>query len=119
MLYCRFATSLTSTEELRGVEGRGSGVERGNQRATGLWLYSIFDFQRGVGNIVGGVVSGALVKGRVVEVSYGAGKYEWLVVLVGGSLFVSCLGGSGWFVKDRKLTLRWRRGKEGKPKAVG
>ncbi|KAH8751427.1 major facilitator superfamily domain-containing protein [Hyaloscypha finlandica] len=119
VLYCRFATSLTSTEELRGVEGRGSGVERGNQRATGLWLYSIFDFQRGVGNIVGGVVSGALVKGRVVEVSYGAGKYEWLVVLVGGSLFVSCLGGSGWFVKDRRLTLRWRRGKEGKPKAVG
>ncbi|PMD60380.1 MFS general substrate transporter [Hyaloscypha bicolor E] len=98
VLYCRFATSLATT---------------------GLWLYSIFDFQRGVGNIVGGVVSGVLVKGGVVEVSYGVRRYQWLVVLVGGSMFVSCLGGFGWFVKDRRLTLRWRGGKERKPKAMG
>jgi MFS family permease len=34
VLYCRFVTSLSS------------------ERATGLWLYAIFDFQRGVGNVV-------------------------------------------------------------------
>jgi MFS family permease len=87
VLYCRFATSLSS------------------ERATGLWLYSIFDFQRGVGNIVGGVVSELLVKGEVVEVAYGVGRYEWLVLLVGGSMLVSSFGGLGWFIEDKKVDV--------------
>jgi MFS family permease len=87
VMYCRFATSLSG------------------ERATGLWLYSIFEFQRGVGNIAGGVVSGLLVKGEVVEVAYGVGRYEWLVLLVGGSMLVSSLGGFGWFIKDKKVDL--------------
>jgi len=86
-MYCRFATSLSG------------------ERATGLWLYAIFEFQRGVGNIAGGVVSGLLVKGEVVEVAYGVGRYEWLVLLVGGSMLVSSLGGFGWFIRDKKFDL--------------
>ena len=43
MLYCRFVTALT------------------DMSATGLWLYSIFEFQRGVGNLVGGSVSSIFV----------------------------------------------------------
>jgi sugar phosphate permease len=71
VLYCRFATSLTS------------------QRATGLWLYSIFEFQRGAGNIIGGSVSGLLVKVNVAATSYSMGKYDGIVLLVGGSMLVS------------------------------
>ena len=83
MLYCRFATSLTS------------------QRATGLWLYSIFEFQRGVGNIIGGSTSELLVKGKLDATSYGMGKYDGLVLLVGGSMIVSSLGGFGWFFRGQ------------------
>lgn len=83
VLYCRFATSLTS------------------QRATGLWLYSIFEFQRGAGNIIGGTVSGLLVKGPVNATGYGMGKYEGVVLLGGGSLLISSLGALGWFFRGQ------------------
>ncbi|KAE9364850.1 MFS general substrate transporter [Stipitochalara longipes BDJ] len=108
VLYCRFATALTID---------GDGVDRASQRATGLWLYSILEFQRGVGNIAGGVVSGIIVKREVVEVAYGVGRYQWLVVLVGGCMLVSCLGGFGWFVKDKRLS--WKRGKGAKNGVMG
>jgi MFS family permease len=84
VLYCRFATSLTS------------------DRATGLWLYSIFEFQRGVGNIVGGLVSGLLVSGDVDLGQYGVEKYRALVIFTGVAMFVSSLGAIGWFFQDDK-----------------
>jgi hypothetical protein len=92
VLYCRFATSLTSS--LSGTL---------TQRATGLWLYSIFEFQRGLGNIVGGVVSGLLVRGPVMDSGYGVGRYEALVLLVGGSMLVSSLGGLGNFLRAERF----------------
>lgn len=91
VLYCRFVTNLTSTSSEM------------SQRATGLWLYSIFEFQRGVGNIIGGVVSGLLVTGPVKDFGYGVGRYEWLVLLVGGSMLVSSLGGLGNFLRAEKF----------------
>jgi hypothetical protein len=92
VLYCRFATSLTSS-----LSGTLS------QSATGLWLYSVFEFQRGLGNIVGGVVSGLLVRGPVMDSGYGVGRYEALVLLVGGSMLVSCLGGLGSFLRAERF----------------
>lgn len=83
VLYCRLASSLTS------------------QRATGLWLYSIFEFQRGAGNILGGVVSGLLVRGEPDEAGFGMGKYEGVVLLVGLAMLTSSLGGFGWFFRGR------------------
>jgi len=44
VLYCCSATALTNERDE---------VEEGTKRATGLWLYSIFEFQRGVGNMLG------------------------------------------------------------------
>ena len=92
VLYCRFATSLTSS-----LSGTLS------QSATGLWLYSIFEFQRGLGNIVGGVVSGLLFRGPVMDSGYGVGRYEALVLLVGGSMLVSSLGGLGNFLRAERF----------------
>jgi sugar phosphate permease len=89
VLYCRFATSLTS------------------QRATGLWLYSIFEFQRGAGNIIGGTVSGLVIKGPVDATGYGMGKYEGVVLLAGGSLLISSLGSFGWFFRGQCLKFAY------------
>lgn len=83
VLYCRFATSLTS------------------QRATGLWLYALFEFQRGAGNIIGGSISGLMLRGIVDPTLYGMGKYEGIILLVGGSMLVSSFGGIGWFFRGQ------------------
>jgi hypothetical protein len=70
VLYCRFVTALT------------------DKPATGLWLYSIFEFQRGVGNLIGGSVSSILVR----DVSTAA-KYKNLILFVGIAFLTSSLGG--------------------------
>ena len=88
MLYCRFVTALTE------------------DRATGLWLYSIFEFQRGVGNIVGGVLSGIIVKGNVERSGYGMGRYQWLVLFVGAGMLISSIGGFGWYFRGRCFNFK-------------
>jgi sugar phosphate permease len=78
VLYYRFVTLLT------------------NKPATGLWLYSIFEFQRGVGNLIRGSVSGILVR----DVSTAA-KYENLILFVGIAFLTSSLSGLSYcFFKD-------------------
>ena len=84
VLCSRFATMLAPDGDVAGQN----------------WLFTVFDVQRGVGIIVGGVVSGNLVGlgGGVVEIgSYGVGMYRVLILFVGTSFLVSALGGVGWF----------------------
>jgi len=68
VLYYRFVTALT------------------NKPAAGLWLYSIFEFQRGIGNLVRGPVSSILAKNVHI-----AAKYENLILFVGIAFLVSSL----------------------------
>ncbi|KAE9369326.1 MFS general substrate transporter [Stipitochalara longipes BDJ] len=89
VLYCRFATSLTS------------------HKPTQTWLYSIFESQRGVVIIAGGIMSGTMVGGKSNVNSYGAGSYEDLILAIGISLLASSLGGLGWFFRGR--TIRFFR----------
>jgi hypothetical protein len=87
VLYCRFVTTLT------------------DDRATGLWLYSIFEFQRGVGNIVGGVVSGYLIREEeeVMKGTYALGRWTGLVLFVGcGFLLSSVLGAPSLMVSKKR-----------------
>ena len=84
VLYARFVTTLT------------------DERSTGLWLYSIFEFQRGGGNIAGGMVSGWLVKGDVKKGSYGMGRYQNLILFTAGAFLLSAfLGSPGWLFRDK------------------
>jgi len=75
VLYCRFVTALT------------------DKPAAGLWLYSIFEFQRGIGNLVGGPVSGILTRNV-----HTAAKYENLILFVGIAFLVGSLGGLSYWV---------------------
>jgi len=83
VLYCRFTTSLTS------------------HQSTQTWLYSIFESQRGVVIIAGGLMSGTMVQGSADLSKYGAGSYDNLILAIGISLLVSSLGGIGWFFRGR------------------
>jgi hypothetical protein len=75
VLYCRFVTALT------------------NEPAAGLWLYSIFEFQSGLGSLVGGVVASALV-GDI----YAAEKYLPLILFIGIAFFTSSLSGMSYWI---------------------
>jgi hypothetical protein len=58
----------------------------------------MFKFQRGVSNLIGGSISGILVR----DVSIAA-KYENLILFVGIAFLTSSLGGlSYWFFKDHR-----------------
>lgn len=86
VLYCRFVTALT------------------DKPTAGLWLFSIFEFQRGVGNLIGGFVSGILVR----DVSTAA-KYENLILFIGIAFLTSSLGGlSYWVLKGHRPSFLGR-----------
>jgi len=92
VLFARFATSLA------------------DDAATQTWIYTIFDLQRGVMIVIGGLTSGYLPRGPVVLRAYGSGKYEMLILFTGTCLVVSSLGGLSWFFRRRSFHLpRWWR----------
>jgi MFS family permease len=73
-------------------------------------IFMLWGFAKSFGplvvfSILYGAVSGLLAKGEVVQVGYGVGRYQWLVVFVGGSMLISSLGGLGWFVKDKSVDI--------------
>ncbi|PMD60225.1 MFS general substrate transporter [Hyaloscypha bicolor E] len=86
VLYSRFATHLT------------------DNRATGLWLYSIFEFQRGIGNVIGGLAGGFLVvdEAGLVDGMYGLGKYMGVIAFAGIGMLTSSLGAMGHFWKGKQ-----------------
>ncbi len=73
VLYCRFVTALT------------------DMPAAGLWLYSIFEFQRGIENLIRGPVGGILMRDV-----YTVPKYETLILFIGIAFSVSSLGGMSY-----------------------
>jgi hypothetical protein len=81
VLYPRFVTTLTEDS------------------ATGLWLYGIFAFERGLGNVVAGPVSGLLLQGRSTGLSSDPSAYKPLIIFVGSAFIVSGFGGVGWAIR--------------------
>ncbi|KAN0101644.1 MFS general substrate transporter [Hyaloscypha variabilis] len=65
----------------------------------------IFESQRGMVIIAGGIMSGTMVGGNVDLEMYGAGSYENLILAIGISLPASSLGGVGWFFRGRTISL--------------
>jgi hypothetical protein len=61
--------------------------------AVGLWLYSIFEFQRGIENLVKRPVSGILARNV-----HTAAKYKNLILFVNIAFLVSSLGRLSYWV---------------------
>lgn len=82
VLYCRFVTALT------------------DEPTTGLFVYSIFEFERGLGNILAGPISSSLVSNGIDIHAYGIAKYRRLIVFTGIAFLASSIGGLRYFFED-------------------
>lgn len=77
VLYSRFVTLLTEEADM------------------GLWLYSMLEFQRGIGNLIGGYISSRMIGDSEL-------RYHNLILLIGITLLVSSLSGIGyWMLRFR------------------
>lgn len=78
-LFPRFVTALTK------------------DAAAELLFYGLFEFERGLGIVLAGPVSGLLV-GKIVTIdSFGLGMYGGIVLFVGITLGIASVAGVGWF----------------------
>ena len=86
MLYYRFITALTDKPVVK------------------LWLYNIFEFQRGIRNLIKGPMSGILASNV-----HTAAKYENLILFVGIVFLINSLSGlSYWVFKYYRLNFQSR-----------
>jgi MFS family permease len=73
---------------------------------TGLWLYGVFAFQRGIGNVASGPLSAVIL--RMVETSHKqdlAAGFRELILFVGICLIAASIGGLGFFWRHRALAF--------------
>lgn len=85
VLYARFTTSLSRDSN------------------TNLWMYGILSFQRGVGYVVAGPLTSALIGAATKENELGGiSRYRHLIIFVGVAFGLSSLGGVGWVFTHRK-----------------
>jgi len=82
VLYCRFVTALT------------------DDSTTSLFVYTVFDFERGLGNILAGPVSRSLLSKGIYSHTYGIGKYHRHFIFVGATFLVSSISGLGYSFED-------------------
>jgi sugar phosphate permease len=81
VLYCRFVTALTDDP-------------------IGLFVYSVFEFERGLGSILAGPVSTSLVLKSIDAHAYGIAKYRYLIIFASATFLVSSIGSLSYFFED-------------------
>lgn len=83
-LFPRFATALTDNP------------------AAELTFFGFFEFERGLGMVLAGPISSALLGRVVIEGDYGVEKYKRIILFVGSVLFICSFSGVGWLFKGKK-----------------
>ncbi|KAK9242033.1 MFS general substrate transporter [Lipomyces tetrasporus] len=74
--------------------------------ATVFAIYAMYVFLQGVGNVLVGPISAALISGAVTRERFGAGKYGGIVILTGTSSIVAALVMSIWHCYQGLQKLR-------------
>jgi MFS family permease len=92
VLYARFATMLSES----------------NTNAA-LWVYSLLAFDRGLGYIISGPLSGAIVGGNTTEEGTKP-AYRYLILFNGILFGLSACGGIGWFLPRNQHIRRAQEG---------
>ena len=76
-------------------------TEVSDNNSGALASYSVFSFEKGIGNVLSGPISGALISQTTILGSYGILRYENLILFTGGCMLLSSLTMVAWYVKRR------------------
>ena len=68
--------------------------------------FGILSCQRGVANVLAGVISPYLTTGAIIEYEYGMSKYMPLVLFTGGALLLSALTIIIWYLVPGKIRMK-------------
>ncbi|MCJ1358242.1 MAG: hypothetical protein MMC33_008241, partial [Icmadophila ericetorum] len=71
-----------------------------------LAIYSVFAFEKGIGNVLAGPISAALISDTTIPHVYGVGRYRQIILFAGGSITLVAIGVLLWSIKARKFSLR-------------
>lgn len=81
----------------------GSAV--GDEPIAALATFSLFCFDKGVGNVVAGPISASLIQPVVVIGSYGAMKYKAVIPFTGTCMLCSAVSVGAWYAGPRLRTV--------------
>jgi len=96
------------------------GMALSDDPTAALATYSVFAFQKGIGNVLAGPISAALLIGTTNTMSYGVLRYQNIIILTGVGMLLSSLSVGAWYLKPTssmarrytsiasKLLHRWR-----------
>ena len=76
------------------------GMALSDDPTAGLATYSVFAFQKGIGNVLAGPISAALLLGNTNTTSYGVLRYQNIVILTGAGMLLSSLSVGAWYLKS-------------------
>ena len=65
--------------------------------------FSLFAFQKGVGNVLAGPISAALILGVTDTANYGVTRYQNIVIFTGAGMLLSSLSMGVWYLKPATL----------------
>ena len=98
-LWARMGTRLGGGAR---ADGTREGDAKGDE-SVALTSLGMFSFQKGIGNVIAGPVSGVLLQtGSVAGGAY-AGRYFGIVVFTGACMFASAAVAGGWYLLPRRI----------------
>jgi H+/Cl- antiporter ClcA len=65
------------------------GTAVASEQSDTMTMFCLFSFAQGIGNVLAGPISGALLGSEVDVHEYGRGKYKALVIFTGCAMFAS------------------------------
>lgn len=79
------------------------GTAVSDQPTAALATFSIFCFGQGVGNVLAGPISAALLSGASVRGAYGVMRYKAMVIFTGACMVASAMSLGLWYLRPKKF----------------
>ena len=73
-----------------------------------LVIYSLFAFEKGIGDVLVGPISAALISNTTVPHTYGAGMYRQIILFTGTSIILGSICVLAWYVRLGRLQASQR-----------
>ena len=83
------------------------GMALSKDASTALATYSIFSFQKGLGNVLAGPISSTLILRTTNIASYGVMRYKIIIIFTGAGMLLSSLSVGAWYFRSAKLFRRY------------